>query len=327
MAMTLLALPQAPVWVLDDQSGAAGGQPLALAGRLGLPFLRMPAGAAWRGARGRPDPAASAWALGDRANGPQIVLSAGLRGAARALTLRARHGSVLVHCTAHPSAAMPFDVLVATRTQRTATRGRVISGLGPLHAISPRLLGQARARWAERLAHLPRPHVVLVARQDGAALPAEAVRRFAMRLSGAVGERGGSLLASVSPSIGPDAMLAIERACKPNVHLLYRTDEPGDDPTLGFLGSADAVVMLGSSFLGLSEAAAADAPVFGALLEDGGARPRRLAAALALEGRIRPFTGGLSPWPRQPLDEAGRIAAEIRARLGIAGGPGVVPRG
>ena len=45
---------------------------------------------------------------------------------------------------------------------------------------------------------------------------------------------------------------------------------------------------------------------------------RILLERMRLAGQVRPLLDDLSPWPRQPLDEAGRIAREIRARFGSA---------
>jgi mitochondrial fission protein ELM1 len=35
-------------------------------------------------------------------------------------------------------------------------------------------------------------------------------------------------------------------------------------------------------------------------------------------GQVRPFAQTLSPWERQPLDESGRVAAEIRRRFALS---------
>jgi mitochondrial fission protein ELM1 len=99
------------------------------------------------------------------------------------------------------------------------------------------------------------------------------------------------------------------------MHVLYRWGEPGDNPYLGFLASADAIVVTADSATMLSEACGTDAGVYAALPELAGLRQRRLVAALAQAGQVRPLRDDLSTWPRPRLDEAGRVAAEIHRRF------------
>jgi mitochondrial fission protein ELM1 len=52
-----------------------------------------------------------------------------------------------------------------------------------------------------------------------------------------------------------------------------------------------------------------------ALPELAGPRHRRLIDSLVQAGQARAFEASLGPWSRVPLDEAGRVAAEIRRRF------------
>jgi hypothetical protein len=74
--------------------------------------------------------------------------------------------------------------------------------------------------------------------------------------------------------------------------------------------TADSVSMI-------SEACATTAPVFVALPELAGVRHRRLITTLHRAGQIRLLADDLSPWPRPRLDEADRVAAEIRRRFAL----------
>jgi mitochondrial fission protein ELM1 len=100
------------------------------------------------------------------------------------------------------------------------------------------------------------------------------------------------------------------------MHLLYRWGEPGENPYAGMLGLADVIVTTGDSASMISEACGGEAPVFIASLNDGPAR-RRLHTSLYRAGQARPLGDSFSPWPRTPLDEAGRVAVEIRARMSV----------
>jgi mitochondrial fission protein ELM1 len=97
--------------------------------------------------------------------------------------------------------------------------------------------------------------------------------------------------------------------------LLYRWGEPGENPYLGFLADADAIVVTADATTMLSEACATDAAIYVVQPELAGLRQRRLVAALAQAGQVRPLRDELTAWGRPRLDEAGRIAAEIHRRF------------
>jgi len=316
--MTLALLPQAPVWVLDDPRAPAKGLASAIAGRLGLPFRRLHGLQAESPAPGGP--------------GPGLVLSCGAAAGMRALLLRARHGCRGVHCATgslayeQPYGWLPFDLTVwpsfrgepagwaersTTRPWHKVRRERMLPVLGVPTVVSPALLARARDLWDERLSHLPHPRVALLF-GGGERKAALALGR---QLTAIVGRRRGSVMVSVLPDgarVG-ESLLAGLAGC---LHLVYRAGEPGEDPTLGFLGVADAVVVAGVGVQTLSEACAASAPIFAAATGGEDRQARMLLDRLRQARQVRPLTGDLSAWPREPLDEAGRIAREIRLRFG-----------
>ena len=309
--MNLALLPQAPVWVLADPHSPAAGQASAIAGRLGLPFRRLDAVPGQPHRPGGP--------------GPGLVLSAGTGAGLRALLLRSRHGCRVVHCATRPfrplSGWLPFDLTVLPQGHpaggpavSTVASSRMISVLGTPNVVSPALLARARDLWAERLSHLPHPRVVLLFGGSDQ----KAALALGRHVAGLVRERGGSVTASVLPSGKPaaDALAAGLANC---MHLIYRSGEPGEDPTLGFLGHADAVVVANVGALTLSEACATSAPVFAAMAGSERRATRHLLERMRQAGQIQLLQDDLSPWPKEPLDEAGRVAREIRARFGTPG--------
>ncbi len=308
--MNLALLPQAPVWVLDDPRSSAAGQASAIAGRLGLPFRRLTAAPGEPHRPGGP--------------GPGLVLSAGAGSGVRALLLRSRHGCRVVHCATprfpieHLSGWLPFDLTVLPQRQppgasatAPASSDRVIPVLGAPNVVSPGLLARARDLWAERLSHLPHPRIVLLFGGSDQ----KAALALGRRIAAMARERGGCVMASVlpCPRAASEALSGGLAGC---LHLIYRSGEPGEDPTLGFLGHADVVVVGGVGVLTLSEACAASAPVFVAAAGSERREARVLLERMRVAGQVRPLLDDLSPWARQPLDEAGRIAREIRARFG-----------
>jgi mitochondrial fission protein ELM1 len=240
-----------------------------------------------------------------------------------ALWLKARFGTRIVHCMRPGFRAPLFDLLVIPEHDRPAPAANVLPVLGAPHRLSPLTLLQAEAAWRERLDHLPHPRIGLLVGggADGLLGTGELVPALAHRLGArvaAVARRmGGSVLATTSRRTGAEASEALAAGLGPAQHLLFRWGEPGENPYVAFLASADALVVTGDSVSMLSEACATAAPVFIALPEAAGPRHRRLHASLINAGQARVFSGGLTRWKRQPLDEAGRVAAEIHRRFPV----------
>jgi len=344
-------IEDAPVWVLDDfrGGGAASASAIGIAERLGVPFRRIPLTWNWmapvaslsrrgtlrglappaRGAEGRApsfSPAVSLLAPPPGGEGPKLVISAGPRASSVALWLKSRFACHVVHCATPgpllaPLGALPgaraYDMLVVPAEARPARQDSVFPVLGQPHRLSPLVLHQAARAWAERLGHLPRPHVALLVGGPtrGTDMPPAMAHALGRKVARLTLRLGGSVLASTSRRTGAEASDALAAGLSRAMNLLYRWGEPGENPYLGFLASADAIVVTADATTMLSEACGTEAAVHVALPELAGMRQRRLVAALARAGQARPLRDDISPWPRARLDEAGRIAAEIHRRF------------
>jgi mitochondrial fission protein ELM1 len=318
----------APVWVLDDPRGSTSTQVIGIAERLGVPHLRVPLMWNWKANLGGFMPGGSLlglatggtppWPL-SAPRGPALALSAGVRSRGVALWLRSTFGTRIVLCGGPGWHSGLFDMLVVPRgLGRVRPRSNVLQVLGTPHRLSPLVLSQARLSWAARLAHLPRPLIAVLAGGGAAGGPMRplAAHALARNVAQLAITSGGSVMATTSRRTGADATEALAAGLAPSMHLLYRWGEPGDNPYAGFIGLADAIVVSGDSTSMISEACAAEAPVFIADL-GGGPHHRALHASLYRAGQARPLGDSLSAWPRTPLDEAGRVATEIRARMAI----------
>jgi len=332
------AIEDAPVWVLDDMRGGATAA-IGIAERLGVPFRRIPLTWNWlapvaglsrrgtlRGLAPAFTPAVSLLAPPPGGEGPKLVISAGARAASVALWLKSRFACHVVHCASpgpllapfagmlHPDA---FDLLVLPAQDRPPRLDNVVPVLGAPHRISPLALHQAAASWAERLSHLPRPHVLLLVGGPvrGTDMPPAMAHALGRKVARLALRQGGSVLASTSRRTGSEASDALAAGLSRAMHVLYRWGEPGENPYLGFLAGADAIVATADSTTMIGEACGTEAAVYVALPELAGLRQRRLVAALAQADQVRPLREDLSPWPRARLDEAGRVAAEIHRRF------------
>jgi mitochondrial fission protein ELM1 len=195
-----------------------------------------------------------------------------------------------------------------------------------LHRATPDRLAAASARLAPRLAALPRPLVAVLIGGASRAYPMTpaVLGRLAADLVALARDHGASLLVTASRRTGADCEAALRAALEGVVAEFW--DGSGENPYLGYLGLADAVVVTGDSVTMISEAAATGRPVHVVELPGGTAKFRRFHEAMRAAGITRPFSGRLEAWRYPPLDETARIAAEIRRRHGV-GAAGRKPTG
>ena len=334
----LPAPPDERIWVLDDPRAGPVADAIGIAERLGAPFRRIPLAWNWlapavglvgRGsllglARASRNGLAGVPSAQAVRPGPALVISAGHRAAAVSLWLQERCGSRVTHCMRPGIGGLrgypPFDLVVISQHDRPRTAANVLPVLGTLHRISPLVLRQAETAWRERLSHLPHPRVVLLVGGPlhGHDLVPAAAHRLGTMVSLLTAERRGTVLAMTSRHTGSEATDALAAGLGHAMHVLYRWGEPGGNPYLGFLASADVIVVTADSMAMISEACVTTAPVFVALPELASARHRRLIATLHGAGHLRLFARDLSGWPRVRLDEAERVAAEVRRRFALA---------
>ena len=343
---------QARVWVLDDPRVGTANQVIGIAEQLGVPFRRIPLmWNRWTAHLAGLVPGGSLVGLRQPARGiaaelarsaagvslpmervrseergpvrPDVVISAGRRSGAVALWMKSQFGCRLVHCMNPGLGGLwrhgMFDMLVIPEHDRPAAAANVFPVLGAPHRVSPLMLNQARVAWRERLAHLPGPRVALlvggpVRGTDMQPAMAHALGKQVAKLAVA---SGGAVLATTSRRTGREATEALSAGLSPALHLIYRWGEPGDNPYHGFLGSADAIVITADSISMISEACASTAAVYIAAPDLAGPRHHRFAQTLFQAGHARPLGNSIARWPRPPLDEAGRVADEIRRRFAL----------
>ena len=259
------------VWVLSSPRAGERTQLLALADALGCPYevkriAHRPGGAALELLGGEhllgvdlkhSDTLTGPW--------PDLVLLAHQSNETVARWIRRQSGGrtrlVLLGRPWAPVEA--FDLVVTTPQYGLAEAANVLPNLLPLHAVSPERLEAAAARWAPRLAHLPRPFVtVLVGGNSGPYVLDEAAAARLGREASALARRlGGSLLVSTSARTRRSAVDALFAAVDAPAYLHRWTAADDQNPYLGFLGLADRLVVSADSISMLAEAVATGRPV------------------------------------------------------------------
>lgn len=309
----------ASVWVLADPRAGTAAQALGVAERLGVPFRTVKLG--WGPMAAWPWPWPTLAGLTPEARAeiappwPKLVISAGRRAAPVAQWLASK-GARTVHCMRPGFGARRFDLLVIGRHDAPRPAPNVLPILGATSRMSPARLAEARAEWAE-LGALPGPRVALLVggrvRAEGldmataAALVPTLRRHFP----------DATILASTSRRTGAAAAERIAADLAGTPHRLFRWGDGGANPYAGFLAWADVIAVTGDSVSMLSEACGTGAPVLVASEEPG--RHAALAASLYTAGLAWPLARAAEARPHPPLDESGRVAAEIRKRGLCAG--------
>lgn len=255
---------------------------------------------------------------------PDLVIAAGRRTAPVARRIkRLAGGRCFLAQVMHPGAgAGEFDLIAAPRHDRPRSGANVVLITGAPHRLTRARLQAAAAEWRGRFDDLPKPWIALIVGGSTRRrwFTEAMARELAARASKMALSAGGSLLVTTSRRTGAatEALLAAVNA-PARVH---RWGEDGDNPYVGYLALADAVIVTGDSASMCSEACATAAPVYifapPALTI---AKHARLHAELYEKGYARPLlgnpSGALEPWSHPPLNAAEDVAAAIRDRLGV----------
>jgi hypothetical protein len=248
---------------------------------------------------------------------PSLVIAAGRRTLPVMRYIKKKSPATVTVYLMWPGTTRDIDLLAVPAHDRIEPGKKVINTLAPLHAVTPETLVAARDAWAPQFSHLPRPWVALTLGGNtkqghySAADWRELIRQ-AQALAGS-----GSLLITTSRRTPPEA-ISLFAPLLSTPHLLHRWDTDKDNPYLGLLGAADAIIVTGDSLSMCAEACVSGKPVY--VFSNPSVVPakhRALHEQLYSRGMARPLDANASmSWkPTAPLDDAGQVAAEIRKRF------------
>lgn len=312
------------IWVLHDGKIGMANQAVGLAEALGWPFIEMPLAirAPWRclppqlwllpryALATHSPPLAPPW--------PGLVIACGRNTVAPARRVKRASGgkAFWVQIQDPRFARGEIDLIVAPRHD-PAPGDNVFRTLGAVHRVTTAKLAAAAPKFAPLFQALPRPLVAVLIGGANSVYRWTDARLATLCDQLATLGRGGAGLA-ITPSRrtgrGQVALLRERLAGLP----AYLWDGNGDNPYLGMLAAADAIIVTADSVSMVSEAAATGKPVFIVELEGGSRKFARFHAALREAGITRPFAGAIAGWSYPPPDDTARAAAEIRRRLAKA---------
>lgn len=318
----LPALPPVVWGLVDDRTGHTG-QVLGVIAKLGVPYAlkrleynllaKLPS--ALLGANlAHIDKTRSSAMLPPY---PPMVIAAGRRMVPVLRAIKQQSPTTKTVYLMWPETTDGIDLIVAPEHDAPPKGETIITTLAPLHAVTEETLAAARHEWAGQFAHLPRPYLALClggATKQGSYSAAE-WREVIQRAQSLAGS--GSLLVTTSRRTPKEAL----DLCEPLLqgpHLLHRWDRDKDNPYLGILALADAVIVTGDSLSMCAEACVTGKPVFiYASPKVAPPKHRLLHEALYARSLARPLDHNASlGWqPHAPLDDVGHVAEEIKARF------------
>ena len=251
---------------------------------------------------------------------PDVVIAAGRRTAPVARWIKRQNPRAFLVQIMNPgkAGADEFDLIAIPAHDCKLPGGdalNVMRTIGAPHRVTPVRLSAARDTWASRFAHLPRPLIALIVGGATNRKP------FPTVLAAKLGEqvtkmaKGGSVLLTTSRRTGAEAEQAL-LATIPEPRFVFAWGNTGDNPYMGYLALADAIVVTGDSVSMCSEACATSAPVYIFAPDDMvAAKHGRLHADLYARGLARPLDGSLESWTHPPLNAAHDIARAIESKL------------
>jgi mitochondrial fission protein ELM1 len=247
---------------------------------------------------------------------PDVLISSGRGSVAAALAVRrASAGETFsVHIQTpyvHPSR---FDLVVIP--QHDSLRGdNVLVTRTALHGVTKERLAEAAQRFNARLSYLPRPLIAVLvggSNRHQNCLP-ETMHRMADQLIAAARECGGGLAVTISRRTGEENEKILRERLR--AVPLFFWDGAEENPYLGLLALADAIVVTSDSRSMISEACATGKPVHVFDIGDEHKKFRRFHRALTDAGITRPFAGTIEWWVYDPPNETEKVATSVRDRL------------
>ena len=313
-------------WTITD--GRAGNlrQAVALASALrlgGQQRLQLQPRAPWRWLAPRWLPGATQ-GYGEgfarlAANPPALAIGCG-RQAAGALRVLGRRGTHTVQILDPRIAPRHWQLLVVPEHDRL--RGdNVLTLLGSLNPVNDEWLACGRAAFSS-FEQLPGPRTALLVGGPTEHAPwrEQEIAPLLAELAACIRGEGGSVLATTSRRTPRTVTQALLRAFDDVPGVIWSDGGDGSNPYAGLLGWADRIVCTPDSVNLLSEACATRVPVGVLLGTRAQARMARFQQSLRARGRLLDARDALAAGPQsaiEPLRETPRIAAEVKARLGL----------
>ena len=198
---------------------------------------------------------------------PDYVLSISRRTAPIARYIKKQSPTTKIIQLMHPGNAglAEFDLVIVPEHDKNKKTGANIHYIvGCPHQITPQYLADARAKWTDKFAHLPRPltAVIIGGSIKGKPFPTEDVEALCRGIKELKQKIGGSILVTTSRRTGTEPEKIIKEALRDIPQYPYYWGTEGDNPYSGFLALADNIVITADSVSMCCEATGAGKPLY-----------------------------------------------------------------
>lgn len=313
-----------PVWGLVDDRTGHTGQVLGVIGKLGMPFVLKRLEYNWKTHLPGSLIGASLTTLNEsrsapiQAPWPSLVIAAGRRTIPVARYIKKKSPKTVIAYLMWPGSEKDFDLIAVPQHDGVSASDHVIVTTAPLHAVTPETLSAAREAWLSRFQHLPHPWVAITigGNTKHGCYSASDWRELVTRARDLAPT--GTLMITTSRRTPKEALDIIVPLLAGGSHLLHRWDVDKDNPYLGLLGCADAIIPTGDSLSMCTEACVSGKPVYVFAPEHAvPQKHRRLHQSLYDKSLARPLDdmANLDWKPASGLDDAGLVATALKARF------------
>jgi hypothetical protein len=314
---------QRRIWLLTQGAVGLQNQAIGLAEHIGWPYelKRVNLTKPWRWLPGHWVPRAHTRLTGDSdhltAPWPDLVISCGRLGAAAALSVkRASGGRVFSVHIQNPQLPHHLVDLILPPRHDGLSGTNVIPTRGALHHVTQEKMDKAVSEQLGRhpdLAAIKRQKPIIGVLIGGsnatATLTPEKSRQLLSTLVEAAAAQQAQLWITASRRTGTANIQAMQSVLSGTSHWFW--DNEGPNPYHAILGVSDYLIVTGDSVSMVSEAASTGKPVYTLDFDGYSGRLNSFHSALRDEGVTRPFSGDLSRWSYEPVNDTPRVAAIV----------------
>ncbi|WP_235524387.1 mitochondrial fission ELM1 family protein [Caulobacter sp. Root655] len=207
-----------------------------------------------------------------------------------------------------------FDLVIPPKHDRLSG-DNVLAITGSPHRVTSQRLDSEYEKFKDQIDALPHPRVAVLLGGKSKAfdLSVERAAQMAHQIQLPLEQEGGSLLMTFSRRTPEPARALLTARLRHLPGMIW--DGTGANPYFAFLAAADYILVSEDSTNMATEAASTGKPVFILKMDGQSLKFRLFHQELERQGAARPYGGAFHGWTYDPVDETGRAAAEVVARM------------
>lgn len=212
-----------------------------------------------------------------------------------------------------------FDLVIPPKHDRLSG-DNILPITGSPHRVTAARLASEYEKFKDQLDAMPHPRVAVLLGGKSKAfdLPVERAAQMAHQIQIPLEQDGGSLLMTFSRRTPEPARALLNARLRHLPGMIW--DGEGPNPYFAFLAAADYILVTEDSTNMATEAASTGKPVFILKMEGSSLKFCLFHEELERQGAARPYGGAFHGWTYEPVDETGRAAREVLARMSGQGG-------